>query len=97
MYVSYIWRCALGVLLGFYGTWVVALLATLASLVYRVPQVVKLLRGADLEPIFGFWCASKAASFLIPLWVTVVIMDGGKIVDMIKQYVGLDFISWFIR
>lgn len=95
--ISYLWRIAAGIALGFYGTWVVATIATVLVLIFRVPQVTELLRKTELYPYFGVYYATKAASFLIPLWVTIIVMDGGHFVNQIQQYLGFDFLNWFIR
>lgn len=93
----YIWRIVLGIALGWYGTWVIALVVTVLVLTFRIPQVTQLVRMKELGPAFGLYFASKAASFLIPLWLTVLILDGGPLLTTLVSSLGLDLPNMFFR
>lgn len=93
----YIWRMATGVLLGYYGTWALALVVSVLVLLYRIPQIVSCFKKGEIYDAFGVYFATKSASFLVPLWLTICLLDGGAVITHLASYLGVDFSQLFIR
>jgi hypothetical protein len=93
----YLWRVAAGVALGFYGTWISAAIVTAVIFLYHIPLMVSSVRQGEVGGLVGLYLASKAASFLVPLWLTIMVLDGGFLISDLSDYFGISMGNLFIR
>lgn len=93
----YAWRIVAGILVGYFGTWALAVAISLGVLFYRIPQVISCIKKGEILYLFGIFFATKAMSFLIPLWLTVLLVNGDAIITHLSGYLGTNFGQVFIR
>lgn len=93
----YVWRIAIGIVLGYFGTWVLAIVVSVATLLYRIPQIISCIKKGEIYYSFGIFFTTKALSFLLPLWLTVLLVNGDLIIAYFSSHFGTDFSQLFIR
>ncbi len=97
MMSAYVWRIPLGIVIGAFVTPIAALLVSGVVLLYRIPQAVMLLLKGDIYPLLALYFISKALAFLVPLWLTVLVVHSDEVMRGLGQFIQTDYMQLLIR